>query len=322
MRLMIAVSLSLLSLAASGCAPVDDPSAEESAADEVRLRGGVFLRVRHDTRRCASPMCGGWWVSRVNYNTTRCHDGSYAAECYVADIDWRGLGLTERALAPFTERVASGRALVRARVEPRAYEARGTFGELVVQEGWQAVTDAAPTGPFYRVQGPDLACVRAPCFAYDQERLNSTQAARLSGVDLSRVPGVTTADLTRGHETLREPVGILAAGVTRNGADGGRTLVASQFYVRVSAGVSDAVYCRADADCAASVYRADVAERADCYCRFCPTAVVNTTTARARELAYERLCRPIVPTCPVPRCIVPPTPRCVANACVGVTATR
>ncbi|MFO0606025.1 MAG: DUF6748 domain-containing protein [Polyangiales bacterium] len=321
MRLTLSLTLSALALAASGCAPVDDPSAEESAADEVRAGGAVFVRVRHDTRRCLSPVCGGWWVSRVNYNTTRCLDGSYARECYVAEIDWRGLGLTERALPAVQEAAGSGRALLRARIEPKAYGPVGTFGELVVQEAWQAVTAAEPSGPFYRVQGPDRVCVRAPCFAYDQDRLNSTQTARLSGVDLSRVAGVTAADLARGVDTLRQPVGILAAGVTRNGADGGRTLVATQFYVRVSEGVSDATYCRADADCVASVYRADVAAAGDCYCRFCPTAVVNATTARARETAYERYCRPMVPTCPVPRCIVPPTPRCVANACVGVTRT-
>lgn len=319
MRLSLALSLSLfgLSLAATGCAPVDDVTGEESAADELRARGGVFVRIRHDYRRCASPMCGGWWVSRVNYSTTRCHDGSYARECYVAEVDWRGLGLTERSLPPFLERSTS--AVLRARIEPKAYGTIGTFGELVVQEGWQAVTDAEPSGPFYQVNGPDRACVRAPCFAYDQRRLNSAQSARLSGVDLTRVQGVTAADIARGVDTMRQPVGLLVAGTTRNGADGGRTLVASQFYVRVSEGVPDAVYCRADADCTASVYRADVGSREDCYCRFCPTAVINTTTARARESSYERYCRPMVPTCPVPRCIVPPTPRCVANACVGVT---
>ncbi len=324
MRLTHTLSLSLLglALAAPGCAPVDDPSAEESAADEVRLGGGVFVQVRRDFRRCVSPLCGGWWVKRVNYNTTRCADGTYAAECYVADIDWRGLGLTERSLPPFQDHVAGGRAILRARIERRDYGAMGTFGELVAQEGWQAMTDAAPTGPFYRVQGPDRVCVRAPCFAYDRERLNSTQTARLSGVELSRVAGIEAADVAKGYDYLGQPVGILAAGITRAGADGGLTLTASQFYLRVSEGVSDARYCRADADCTMTVYRDDIASREDCYCRFCPTAAVNTSTARTRERAWERYCRATVATCPVPRCIVPPTPRCVANACVGVAPVR
>lgn len=307
----------LAALLSVGCAPVDDPAADDSAADEVRVGGASYVRIRHDMRRCISPVCGGWWVSRVNYATTRCLDGSYARECYVADIDWSALGLSERALPDFISHAGAGTAVLRARIEPRAYGTLGTFGQLVVQEGWQALTDAAPTGTFFHVQGPDRTCVRAPCFAFPAERLNRTSSAssRYSGVTLAVIAGVTGDDVAKGYDYLSQAAGILVAGTARAGADGGSALVASQAYLRVSEGVSDARYCNADADCTLSVYGAEVDTRADCYCRVCPSFAINTATAAARQTSWSRFCVGVSLRCPAYACARPLTPVCVNHAC-------
>ena len=91
----------LAAVALASCAPVDDLAAPESeSTEEVRAAGAVYLRVRPDYRRCVSPLCGGSWVSRVNQRTTRCADGTWAAECYVAAIDWSATGLSKSNLKP------------------------------------------------------------------------------------------------------------------------------------------------------------------------------------------------------------------------------
>lgn len=297
------------------CAPVDDTTSDEAAADEVRVGGANFVRIRRDFRRCISPVCGGWWVSRVNYATTRCLDGRYATECYVADIDWSGLGLSERALPEFEGRAGSGAALLRARIESKSWGTLGTFGQLVVQEGWQALTDATPGGSFFHVQGPDRTCVRAPCFAFPAERLNQRATARYSGVNLATIGGATREDVAKGYDYLGQSVGILVAGRPTSTADGGTTLVASQAYLRVSEGVSDARYCAADTDCTVSVYGADVDNAADCYCRVCPTFAINTSTATARETSWTRFCSRASLRCPAYPCRPPRPPACVNHAC-------
>ena len=38
-----------------------------------------YLRLQRDVRRCAAPLCGGFFVSRVNRLSTVCADGSRAA---------------------------------------------------------------------------------------------------------------------------------------------------------------------------------------------------------------------------------------------------
>src|SRR6266550_5607002 len=51
----------------------------------------TFYSVRPDLRRCVSPLCGGYFVKRVNMSSTRCANGRFMNECYVAGIDWNGL---------------------------------------------------------------------------------------------------------------------------------------------------------------------------------------------------------------------------------------
>jgi hypothetical protein len=53
----------------------------------------------------------------------------------------------------------------------------------------------------------------------------------------------------------------------------------------------------------------------DCFCPFCPTAVVTAATATARERAYRRYCSTFRQSCPVPRCAAPPAAGCVNHAC-------
>ena len=48
----------------------------------------TFFTVRRDLRRCASPMCGGFYVRPVNHLLVPCANGRLMAECYVAEIDW------------------------------------------------------------------------------------------------------------------------------------------------------------------------------------------------------------------------------------------
>src|SRR5712691_9100246 len=52
---------------------------------------GEVFRVRADPRLCPSPLCGGFFVHRVNGPSTACADGTARAWCYVARINLAAL---------------------------------------------------------------------------------------------------------------------------------------------------------------------------------------------------------------------------------------
>lgn len=304
----------------ASCAPVDDADPTESGVDEVRAAGSQYVRLRHDLRRCVSPICGGYWVSRVNQPTTRCADGTWQRECYVADADWTALGLDEARLGEFVSRAASGAAVVRARIVATAFGTFGNLGRLVALEGFEAATDAAPSGTFYLAHGPTRVCVRAPCFSWDADKLNGITTAQISDLRFSAVAGMPNATLDLAREQLASAEGVIAAGriesyAVRGTTSTGRALVPSQVYVRVSPGVSDARFCNTSDECTVAFRGRDVTSRDDCYCALCPTTLLNTSTAALYESHYNRYCSTFRTTCPVARCVAPPAVGCVNHAC-------
>jgi hypothetical protein len=213
------------------------PEGEDGKADSSYSTSTYYL-VRRDLRRCVYPYCGGYWVHRVNQPTTRCVDGVYAAECYVSDILYTRLGLSARALPPFAEKVASGKAVVRGTFSTW-YLSGHAFAKLQATEGWQAATDKVPTGTFYRAWDNGVRCITYPCFTIHEAKLNSTISTNLSGVNLENA-GAPQDVTQKGYDQLfGRPQGLIIAGVNRTvpragPAGDGRALVASQFYFKVA----------------------------------------------------------------------------------------
>src|SRR5690348_3010862 len=90
-RSMFLASLFALALPACGGhadQATDDSSLSDDAKADRTGAGSSYYVIRPDLRRCAAPGCGGSFVKRVNYTTTRCADGSSADECYVATVDY------------------------------------------------------------------------------------------------------------------------------------------------------------------------------------------------------------------------------------------
>ena len=75
-RSLFLASLLTLSLPACGgqtADATDDASLDDDKADRTGSGSSYYL-IRPDLRRCASPMCGGSFVERVNFATTTCVD--------------------------------------------------------------------------------------------------------------------------------------------------------------------------------------------------------------------------------------------------------
>jgi hypothetical protein len=218
------LSLVLVSaLGAAGCtaesteAGAPDDATEEVAESEDALTGkpsnfGYFAVTRHDSRRCISPICGGFFVKRVNQATTLCADGTRQAECYVSAISLTGVGLSEREESELRGAVETGKALVKARMYKQIFNGM-TLGIIKANEGWLGATGSTPDGTFYRVADNGIRCVKAPCPSTTAYALNGGDDHNVIKVNLGNT--ATPADqaaLDRASAALGTSEGIMIAG--------------------------------------------------------------------------------------------------------------
>lgn len=183
---------------------------------------GDYFSVRQDVRRCISPLCGGYFVKRVNQSWTRCANGRWMRECYVAEIDWNG-----------QPEVHPARALLRGDIVARRFPRFGNLGALRVSESWQSPTDNAAIGAFHRARDRGVRCITHPCLTHSAARLGSRLTRNIAGVDLA-ASGATGELISEGASAMTHPEGVIVAGyfATVTGPAGrALTLKAEKFYL-------------------------------------------------------------------------------------------
>ena len=212
----------------SGSSPQPNPDPLSTNNHETRSlvpESLDYFLVRQDRRRCISPRCGGYFVKRVNQARTRCANGRWMSECYVAEIDWSG-----------QPEVDPGKALVRGDIVARRFPRFGNLGALRVSESWQSPSDKPATDSLYRVRDRGVRCITHPCLSHSATRLNSNVTTNVAGVDLSPAD----ADGSEAAAAMTNPGGVMVAGYfspVRGPAGRAQTLKATKFYMRLGSDV-------------------------------------------------------------------------------------
>lgn len=224
----------LASLGSVACSAGDvgasatEESAVTTAAQDLRSATPSYVTLRRDLRRCASPLCGGFFVDAVNQDTLRCADGSRAAECYVFDLDLSARGLSADQEARL--RGDPSTFLLLGQIRPQRTVA-GRLGQLAVTEAWHGHQGITPSGRFFRARNEGIVCITNPCLSFSAELLNRNDPSfPVAEVDLSAVTDDPSAAFTQ----LDAQDGLLLAGrrSTVTGPAGrARGLRASEFYL-------------------------------------------------------------------------------------------
>jgi hypothetical protein len=183
--LLAAVALFVTGCGVSADAVVlegDEVLADDSS--ELSSTKDTFLVARRDTRRCVSPLCGGYWVKDLN---------STMQERYVSGFDFSGADLSNEVQsqvfgAPDYELVLLGR------LGPleRRFNTR-SLKVLAAYRGMPGKSFSA-TDKFYGVFPSKIGCTSQPCAYLQTTRLNRTtghtmatdvsvEGARAFGVD-------------------------------------------------------------------------------------------------------------------------------------------
>lgn len=236
-------ALILLSLFPSGplrAAEVGgDPVAFEALAETGFERGTFYRATRPDPRLCPSPLCGGFFVERVNRRRTICADGRWRPECHAALVDFSSLGLDPAAESQLLTEFGSGRVLLRGALVEVDFGGLAV-PKLRVDQAWRGLTGTREgRGRWWGVRPSGIACITHPCPVFVRVKLNSMRMRWLHALDLETHSDATPSELDEAQDALAEGPGLIVFGRTRKitGPAGiGRELVASELYTRVGAG--------------------------------------------------------------------------------------
>ncbi|RZL07594.1 MAG: hypothetical protein EOP40_15410 [Rubrivivax sp.] len=210
-------------------------AAQAQTIDALAINTRDYIVTGIDLRKCAFPMCGGYFVKAVNQGLTRCADGSLQKQCHVPVVDTSQRGWTDKDRAAFTDAFAQGHALARGILRTVTNPSTGVkVDTLVVGSGWLGQASSKPTGLFYGLKSSGIVCITYPCPTITETTLNFPAKRNIAGLNLSSA-GATPEQVEAGNQALFGS-GLLAAGVhkTISGPAGqGQQLVASEFYLLV-----------------------------------------------------------------------------------------
>ncbi|WP_394820815.1 DUF6748 domain-containing protein [Pendulispora albinea] len=237
--ILVALS-SILALAGCSAERAGDSDVEVSTNTQLtdtNASSGFFVVTRKDVRRCASPMCGGWFVKRVNEAETRCADGTLQAECYVSSIELGNLGLSQEERDTTLAALTGGQGLVQATLTDTS------FGTLDASNAWVGATGSTATGTFFLVADNGTRCVTTPCPSITASELNEPaggETHNVLDVVLDRTPKPASQEsLEAASQALATQEGLLVAGSLllpkcAPNTDCGPKVIASEFYLSVT----------------------------------------------------------------------------------------
>ena len=215
------VALALASTSLLGCVYTEAIEADETAETESSSQAIVpglpistdatYYVARRDTRRCAYPTCGGYFISAVNQSVTRCARGAYARECYVSRLDFSVFDGPAEASTIVPGAMGASLATARVVLLGTVHPALLGLGILRVQMAWIALDREVITGDFYGTRNNGIVCVAAPCPSYDQELLNRGSVLPFHGFDFSAVPA-HAKDSTFTSPSLNSAYGLIVSG--------------------------------------------------------------------------------------------------------------
>ena len=148
---------------------VDPPAgAAERALEDEGLPTEVYYTATRDLRKCAAPMCGGFFLHAVNVDRMTCADGTRVRSsngCYVAEIDLQGMSLEDDAL-------------LHGDLRKKDFGGAGTWDTLVADAVYTPIFDQQHEDYFrYNlVRDTGIRCITTPCASQEIAKLNTPYA--------------------------------------------------------------------------------------------------------------------------------------------------
>jgi hypothetical protein len=221
----------LVATLSAGCAVSSQADRGDEAtigddSEAVRPTGDTFVSIERDLRRCAWPICGGFYVTSLEDGLLACANGKAARTCYVSTLDLGALEPSRGALLAGMEQHAT---IVSGHVSsPKKVS---TF---VTSKAWIAPAPGPATGDLFLVTAKTATTHWAL-------RLGLSRRRSFDALDLGAAPG-TDADWAALEAAAATSDGPIVAGTITKA----KILEATQFWLPVSA--KPVTVCGSDLD--------------------------------------------------------------------------
>jgi len=191
--------------------------------DITPIERSLVYSIKPDMRKCASPMCGGYWISPVNKVYVDIPT-PYEAEdplwepkpIYVAAIDFKKLGLTKDEIYRFQDLIFNGQALIAGYLTTYPYKTAESrvlprLKQIVATETWGGANTNPPVGAFLDVKISGIKCIQAPCPYFKALKINTRYGFYFHRINFSKAE--LTPDQAKYAKELMYAGSLVIAGV-------------------------------------------------------------------------------------------------------------
>lgn len=157
---------------------------------------GTTYIVKPDYRKCAFPMCGGWFLTPVNQYSLQLQteDEAYQSDAllpnsiYVAYINYKRLGLTEKQIVEFERAIHNEQALLRGNVatSPGTTKLITRSKTLVANGAWVSANKNLPVGPYLKITSTGIVCITTPCPYFKAALINTGYSRDIHDLSLEK----------------------------------------------------------------------------------------------------------------------------------------
>lgn len=157
---------------------------------------GTTYSVKPDYRKCAFPMCGGWFLTPVNQYSVQLQDEDEAYQSaallpnsiYVAYINYKQIGLTEKQIDELNNLIHSEQVLLRGKVSHRqnANDVAVRASTLQANGAWVSANKNPPVGPYVKVASTGIVCITTPCPYFKANLLNTRFSSEIHDLSFAK----------------------------------------------------------------------------------------------------------------------------------------
>lgn len=157
---------------------------------------GTTYIVKPDYRKCAFPLCGGWFLTPVNQHSLHLETEDEAYQnaallpnsIYISYINYKRLGLTKEQIAEFENAIRSEQALLRGAVvnSPASGKIITRTKTLVANGTWVGANKNTAAGPYLKISSTGIVCITTPCPYFNAALINSGYSSQFHDLSLEK----------------------------------------------------------------------------------------------------------------------------------------